>query len=232
MALSQQERDAVLRRIGEFLEGEFARVLSHYYARTVAYADKHPQNINNELRNAITHMSRALVADNVLAADQEMAAAERHVERFKRDCLKVAVVYAGKNAGELIKRAELGFGKVDPNLMVASAAVVTRRYQIMIQEVLGDSHSVEKWEALLLDVERIRDRVISSYQLLDHGKYRLPLFLVRTWRLVKKAWTWVGLSILAVALGAAVIPDEQGFGEAAQRAVTSVTKKLFSVPDP
>ncbi len=232
MALSPHERDVILRRIGDFLEGEFARVLAQYYARTVAYAAKHPQNINNELRNAVTHMSRALVASDIATASSEMDAAERHVERFKRDCLKVAVVYAGKNASELMKRAELAGARVDPELTLAAAAVVTKRYQILMDEVLGDPKTVAKWEALLLDIERIRAKVMGSYNLLDHGKYRVPLLVLRTWRILKQAWLWVGFTIAATALGAAAIPDEQGFGEAAQKAVISVVKVIIRSDDP
>ncbi len=227
MALSPQERSDVLHRIGAFLEGEFARVLAQYYARTVAYAAKHPQNINNELRNAVTHMSRALVSDDVVAANKEMDAAERHVERFKRDCLKVAVVYAGRNASELMKRAELAGGRVSPQLSLSAAAIVMKRYQILFEEVRGDEHSAAKWEAVLLDIERIREQVIQSHNVLDERRYKVPLFIARVVTGVQKAWAWAGLALLGTALGAMAIPDQQGFGEAAQKVVIGVVKVVI-----
>lgn len=230
MALTRAERGVVLRRVGTFLEAEFAPVLSHYYARAVAYSSKHPQNINNELRNALTHMSRAMCASDVQEANKEIAAAERHVERFKRDCLKVAVVYAGRNANELIRRAELAGKKLDPALSIATAAIVAKRYQILIEEVLGDAGAATKWEGLLLDIERVREVVLNAQPILATGRYKIALGIVRIWRFMKAAWVWVGLAILAAAIGAIAIPSGEKFGTKAQSLIVTSTAWLFRVP--
>ena len=230
MALSAAERDAVINFIISFIEGEFGRVLTHYYAAGVAYSARHPSNINNELRNALTHMSRALAADDYGAAEKELTAASRHIERFKRDCLKVAVIYSGRNASQMLRHAEITYGRVDPNLALEVFSLATRKYQVLASEVLGDDHAAAKWETLFLDIERLREKALQSYRLLDTRKYWFPLLFIRLWR-----WTkWVGgafiIAIIGMAIWAVMVPDQESFGKKGQEFLAHYLLDVTAAP--
>ncbi len=227
MALSQSEHAEVLDKIGELIGAEFANVISRYYALSVSYSGRHPQNVNNELRNAVTHMSRALVSDTIEAARRQLEAAERHVERFKRDCLKIAVIYASKNTGDIIKTAHSSFGNRDPYVALEALAIVRQRYGIIISEVRGDPEIAASWEALLLRIERLRERVLSANPLLDIKKH-LWFFAVHWFlKVLKQLWILVGMAILAMMLFTVIVPNQQEFGTHAQELIAGVTRYLL-----
>jgi hypothetical protein len=193
MALTAQERAVVEAYIHKFLQTDFLETLTRYYAEGVAYSSKHPQNINNELRNALTHLARALNAPDMNDAQDNMDAAGRHIERFKRDCLKVAVIYSGKDANNLISFAYRRFKGVDPTLTVEASRIVRRRVKATIKEAVGIEQSVPTWEALALDIGKLRERVYALYPSLDPTKRRIPL------------WIWQGLYWFNSVAGALVI---------------------------
>jgi hypothetical protein len=195
MALTAQERAVVEAYIYKFLQADFFDTLSRYYAEGVAYSSKHPQNINNELRNALTHLARALNAPNMKDAQENMDSAGRHIERFKRDCLKVAVIYSGKDTNDLINHAYRRFKDIDPTLTVESSRIVRRRVSVTVKEAIGIEASVPAWEALALDIGKLRERVIALYPSLDPKKRIIPLWVWRGW----DWFTWfVGALIIAV----------------------------------
>ena len=227
MALLPEERAEVVAFIVTFLEGEFSRVLSHYYAAGVAYSSRHPSNINNELRNALTHMARALTADNMEAAKKDMAAAGRHIERFKRDCLKVAVIFAGQNVSQMIRHAEVTYSRFDPNLALEVLALTKRKYLILADEILGDADAAAKWEDLYLDIEKLRERILSSYRLLDTRKYWFPLALLYAWRGIKWTSTAIGIAIIGMALWAVIVPDPVSFGRHEQQWIAGEITSLI-----
>src|SRR5579875_3001772 len=92
MPMPDADRQAVLARIGTILECDIHGRLQDFYAGAVALTEKQPDQVNNEVRNAVTHMARAYCADTRAAADQQLNQAVSHIERAMRDCLKLSVI--------------------------------------------------------------------------------------------------------------------------------------------
>jgi len=230
LPLTQPEREEVSARIIHFLQDEFAPVLSKYYALGVSLSNRHPQNINNELRNAMTHMARALNAVEIGVARDELDAAMRHTERFKRDCLKVAVIYAGRDANNKIRHVEAIYHRLSPHVHIECANITRQRYGVIIDEVFGDQHSAEKWEALLLRIEKLREELIHEYPLLDPKKFRIIWPLAILWRYFSTISGFVAVAILTAAIGAAAIPHPDSFGEGVQSVILKVTGAVLKVP--
>lgn len=65
---------------------------SEAYATAISVAEAMPEQINNEIRSAVTHLARAAVATDAAVMQAEAKSAQRHMERANRDCYKLAVV--------------------------------------------------------------------------------------------------------------------------------------------
>lgn len=212
MPLTEADRAEVRDYILGFLANDFFEHLTRYYAEGVAYSNRHPQNINNELRNAITHMARMLRATNRAEIDYNKRAADSHVQRFKRDCLKVAVVYAGKDAGNLLKNAYRRYKHVDPALFVRSSQIVRRRVEATMLEALGDEQTVQTWEELFRDIAALRERIFAIYPTLDQKNHRFPLWVYQWWDYFKNFCVAVFVGIVITILANIAIPNQEWFG--------------------
>jgi hypothetical protein len=224
MALTAQERAVVESYIIKFLQTDFIDTLSLYYAEGVAYSSRHPQNINNELRNALTHLARALNAPSMHEAQDNMDSAGRHIERFKRDCLKVAVIYSGKDVNNLLTHAHRRFKGVDPSLTIEASKIVRSRVDATIKEAIGIEQSVPTWEALALRIGQLRERIFALYPSLDPKKIWLPLWAYKLWDIFKFVTASLVLGVLAGIILLALIPDQQGAGNSIRHAISEFVK--------
>jgi len=196
--------------------------LSLYYAEGVAYSSKHPENINNELRNALTHLARALNAQEMDEAQFNMDAASRHIERFKRDCLKVAVVYSGRDLNGLISRAYRRFRGVDPNVTVEASKLVRRRVGAALKEAIGIEQSTPTWEALARDIGKLRERVYDLYPSLDSSNHLIPLWAYQSWDIFKSITGAIGAAVIAGILLMIFFPNAEKSGNAIRHVIAEM----------
>ena len=78
----------------------------------VAITERVPQAVNSEVRNALKYMSRAHVASTFEEATGEMRAAKGHLDRAKRDCIKLAVIEFRQRVRGTIHRIEVKNGTI------------------------------------------------------------------------------------------------------------------------
>ncbi|WP_424979975.1 hypothetical protein [Leisingera sp. S232] len=107
-------------------------------AIAVAVDGKFPQKVLNEIRNALTHLSRAEVLRKSAGAKEEEALKEigsacRHLQRTTLDCLKIAVIaYAGKS--ETAMRALLEDIELPASVHAKSNELLDRRKSLSVLE--------------------------------------------------------------------------------------------------
>jgi hypothetical protein len=83
------KKRTVLDCIKEVYDNEFIKLQA--ITATVC-KHSHPEQIDNEIRNALTHLSRALKEqDRIEIINQEVRRAIGHIERARRDCLKIVI---------------------------------------------------------------------------------------------------------------------------------------------
>jgi hypothetical protein len=83
MALTEEERSAILLLVENIILEDFQKEFQAIYAYAVTALDKVPEQINNEISNALTHIARALNADNNDGAQQALLQAQCRIGNFK-----------------------------------------------------------------------------------------------------------------------------------------------------
>ena len=73
---------------------DFYEDFMEVYAMVVSTTETHPEQVNNKIRGALTHLARAL--DRGDGCSEEVQKAQAHINRAKRDCLKVIIVQKHK----------------------------------------------------------------------------------------------------------------------------------------
>jgi hypothetical protein len=126
--------DYIVKALSRFNE-EF----SEAYAAAVVFTERMPEQVNNEIRNCITHLSRAAkcVVDHVDddVTTSEIASASRHLERAKRDCYKLAVIHINNKLQLAMRVIQDRFGGVVSQIRNAYEAASNERKSIIIEEV-------------------------------------------------------------------------------------------------
>ena len=118
MPMTPDQRAEVSRAIEQLLVEEIHRQFSEVYSAAVASIEIHPEQVNNELRNAITHMGRAAASDDYAAALKELSAARSHVERAKRDVIKIAVIHLRRSGVSRLETAgEFPVSSIAPSIL-------------------------------------------------------------------------------------------------------------------
>jgi hypothetical protein len=90
MALTAAEKSDCVARVEELLLVNFNGEFQDHYSIVAATCGLHPEQVNNELRNMLTHIARAFTCEDVASFNAQLASAKNHLERASRDCLKLA----------------------------------------------------------------------------------------------------------------------------------------------
>lgn len=112
--------------------------LAEYYGAALFYGGNlKPEQPNNELRNALNHMARALEAADVASAQEDLGKAAGHIERAKRDSLKLATIGLFDEIRGILGNAALYNGGVPPALSVRRSELNGSRRDIYAAESAG-----------------------------------------------------------------------------------------------
>ena len=76
----------------------------------VGITEFYPQQADSQIRNALTHLSRAASFDDETDIDAEINKAKGHIERAKRDCLKLAIIRKKEHVLDHIKSVHFAKG--------------------------------------------------------------------------------------------------------------------------
>lgn len=161
MAISDADKRNLSARINAILVEEIHGQFLDLYASAVSLTEKHPEQVNNELRNAMTHMSRAASADNIEAAYNELDAAERHIERAKRDAIKIGVIKLRDLIADACEDIKIYRGTLEPAFVIRRDGVHKERQEIVKEEAKG-GNVINSYAALYLKAGSLYDDLLSE----------------------------------------------------------------------
>ncbi|MBF0342054.1 MAG: hypothetical protein HQL95_13985 [Magnetococcales bacterium] len=132
-----------------------SRVLLYYFEKftvhlaiTISVTKKLPEEINNHIRNAFTHVSRIQIAASTDQIKEESAAAIKHIERANRDCLKASIMQTRETLENLILDVKFFRGSLSPTLDAQYNDLKRLRKEAYITESRGDNHQTSKLEII------------------------------------------------------------------------------------
>lgn len=132
-------------------------------AAMIAISESVPEEINNQIRNAFTHVARAAHAETLTDVNAEVEKAIGHIERACRDCLKVSIIYARENLDQLVADVVFFYGFMPPDTKAKLATLKSLRREANVAETRGDKGQVEKLEEILRIILDASDDITARY---------------------------------------------------------------------
>lgn len=169
-----------------------------YLATTISITESIPDEANNQLRNALTHLARANQANDAAALNKEVASAIAHFERANRDCLKVSIIKARDAMDQAVTNVRFFRGSLTPKIedMIKELKEIRRRGHIA--ETRGDETQTKMLEEILRLTLAITDEIHQHYQVSSKNPSKLRKFWHKWGRLL--------LLVLAVLIGTLIRP--------------------------
>lgn len=187
--------------------GEISSVLSYYYsefttylATTISFTETLPEEINNQIRDAFTHLSRANASGEIDEIKQECRLAKRHVDRANRDCLKVSIIKARLELDQLIEDAVFYHGFLTPSIKASYKDVKAQRKKAYLAETRNESGIVENLEEVLRLTMFTADEVKAQYSVAGKTKTRIFRTFKRWFRPIAIVATLLIGTIIGVVL--------------------------------
>ncbi|MEX0739191.1 MAG: hypothetical protein WD071_07610 [Pseudohongiella sp.] len=149
-------------QITSIIHDDYLNDFLDIYGVTISIAEKHPEQVNNEVRNALTHLARALIPD-IPDPQQEIEDAKKHLQRAKRDCLKLSIIHKREQLVSSIYRIELTEGTLRRAIKTKLRAIETKRKDIFRRESAGEP-VVDELRSILADALELGDILLEDYQ--------------------------------------------------------------------
>ncbi|TPI64255.1 hypothetical protein FJ420_17185 [Mesorhizobium sp. B3-1-3] len=191
-----------------------SQLLAYYHdevvpalATAVTLDHAFPQEVLNELRNAMTHMARAnaLDASQAHAAQKELHSAHRHLLRCTLDSLKVVLLAIAKPCDEMMKALN--------DEMLLPGSVHTEARKLRARRIDISTHEgqrpidevVEKLKVLCDDYDKFSEKLQTEFSgdtiVQRRGAIRKAKWIERAWGFVVGlvagiivtlvAWEWL-----------------------------------------
>lgn len=170
----------------------FDQNFTKYLAATIGLTEKLPEEVNNQIRNAMTHLARAQVAPTQSALGDEVSKAKSHIDRANRDCLKASIIVAREKLDNLVAEARFYHAGLTPELQTRLKNIAEDRQEAYKAEAQGRADIVVCLEKLLADIMFASDIIQETYREAGSKKAKLTRFLFRWYR---PAFTLVALVI-------------------------------------
>jgi len=179
MPLTAAERDEVLAEIARCLDTDIHTELMTYLAQAVSLTETYPEQVNNELRNVTTHFARALCADNLADAKADLAKASGHIDRAKRDCLKISIITIHDRVHHICAQIKASSGTLEPAFVVRRTELAKHRDKILRAEINGATGVANSLLDFLADLEALDADLTREYHIGSKLVSRTKLFLLR-----------------------------------------------------
>lgn len=218
MAITPVQKRNVSMRVQKLLVDEIHGQFLDLYAATVSLSERHPEQVNNELRNALTHMARAVASEDFDHAIAEIKKAEGHIERAKRDAAKISVIELHNLVADASAEIKYLDGTIDAAFLVRRDIITKKRKSLLKNEAKGVP-VINDLVALYLEADQLHDDLLKQ---LNNSGRRLP-----RWRYRVIAWRryilgGIGgliVGIVGSAVYSALAPDGQAFGNSIRHLV-------------
>lgn len=199
------ERRRVLAAIGQSLEIDIHSELMAFFAQAVALNEKVPDQVNNELRNALTHFSRAYAAATYADAEADLRRASAHIDRAKRDCLKLSIIALHDRIQHLCGQVKAVSGTIDPALLARRHTLTDDRKRVLRNEINGALGVTNQLLTFLEDAEALEADLSNEYNI---GYRRLPRWRMIFIQIKRNALAFVGGVVTAILI-ALLVPHPE-----------------------
>lgn len=135
-------------QIGSALEF-YHQDFTQYLAAAISFSEKLPIEIDNQIRDAFTHLSRAHFATSIHDTISEVVKAKGHIERANRDCLKTAIILAREELEGIRANILLRHGVLSPVQESTYKQLKSMRKEAYLAETRGDVSVVKQLEEIL-----------------------------------------------------------------------------------
>ena len=183
-----------------------------FYAIAVALTELHPDQVNNEVRNAVAHLGRALSADSPESAQSQLRQARNHVSRAKRDAIKLAVLELHDRIQDVCAEISAVYGSIDIAYLVRRDTLTSKRKELLRAEINGDDNVVEGYVEMFNMSDELESDLIRDFHLKQKRISRFERLLHRLKRQVLGVAAGVAIGLAASALFAVFFPDTTAFG--------------------
>ncbi len=158
MRLSSDKQEMTIESLLRYYHDEVVPAL----AVAINYNDRFPEEVLNEIRSALTHMSRAHVLSQtrVKESQDELEAAARHLKRVYLDCLKDALMSVSLKCDEAIQMLTDDI-QLPENVYKRVSGLRNRRTELSIRE------SQEMPFSIINDLKKLLDDYDKFYAELD-----------------------------------------------------------------
>lgn len=193
--------------IGDYL-GEFTEL----YATAVGLVEMHPEQVNNEIRNALTHLARALSAANAQEAQSQVRKAKDHIERGKRDCLKISIIEIRDRLRGTIHMIEHTVGVVPQPIKLRLKEIERMRRTSFLAETRNEP-MLDTLTSILADALDLEAQLEQQYGNMACAKNVIKRFFNK---LKKHCATIIGALIIGVITGI-LLPNDGAIGKVREK---------------
>ena len=153
--------------------------LAEYYGAAVFFGkNEKPEQPNNEIRNALNHFARAFECETWAEAEKNHASSRAHLERAKRDSLKLATIGLFGEIREILRNAEAWYGIIEPAILVRKSRLVDWRLDTYIKESSGHNGTTLHMLELFSEAREFHLELLDKYPAVS-GERRRGIWLIR-----------------------------------------------------
>lgn len=205
--MDSQEKENIGKAVLSIIEHDFLDDLTQVMGLLVSKTECVPEQANNEVRNALNHLARAYTAENPSEADDNLSKARSHIERAKRDCLKIILIYSNNEIERLMHYCQERCGFIHDRHVIKHREIQIKRRKIYVEETNGKQGVLTSYEGLITELNELQQELILSYGYPDPDKIkrRRRFRHIRKW--ILGAVSAVFFSLIASFVFAASVPD-------------------------
>lgn len=196
--MTAAERGTILTAIGTCLEQDIHADLMVLFATAVSLTEKHPEQVNNEVRNAVTHLARAYAANSAADAQDELRRARGHVDRAKRDCLKISIIALHDKIRATCSEIKIVSGTLDPAFVVRRNDLTNERKRLLKDEIAGAPGIVNEYLTFFAAADQLHTDLTNELNL---GTKRASKFKLLKVAISRGIWGMGGALIFSFVCG-------------------------------
>jgi len=203
----ESEKREITRQVITVIEQDYCQDFLEIYGTAISVVEIHPEQTNNEIRNALTHLGRALACESVAEAQGNIEKARGHIERGKRDCLKLAIIAKRDQIASAVFRIETVEGAIPRAIKQRLRQIEMKRRVTFRSESNGDEHVSAPLEEILADALELEEQLLGQFTVPGKGSTAIYRFVRRSMRVIFAGSFAILCSIVAAYLFAVVLPE-------------------------
>jgi len=163
MALSQDDERDVYARAKDIILKDFQDEFQELYSYAITVLEVAPEQANNEIRNALNHIARALSANDIDAGIRDIEKAKSHIDRAKRDCLKLANIHLHEQIKSDLINIQVVEGSVPLSIKARLTTLEAQGADARRAESLGADDVSDQLASVFSDMKTFRDDLRTQF---------------------------------------------------------------------